>query len=49
VSHGRDGLVMRRSAALDLDDVTGLTHSLREFARQTGAKYDGWGAAVVKK
>jgi len=49
VSHGRDGLVMRKSAVLDLDDVTGLTHSLRVFGRQTGAMYEGWGAAVVEK
>lgn len=49
VSHGREGLVMKKAAVLDLDAVTGLTHSLREFAQKAGAKYDGWGAAVVKR
>lgn len=43
-----DQLVVHQSVALDPDEITTWTLRFGGLAEQSGADYDGWGAAIVR-
>jgi hypothetical protein len=47
-SEAGDHLVLTKAAALEPESLSKLTVALSRFAHDVGARYDGWGAAVVR-